>query len=82
MRDERCAEPPAAVGMRDERCAEPRLQAKDLISLLLAKTPGDRISASEALKHEWIKMSSDLHAGSEARLLRWAAHPSLIHHIQ
>jgi len=40
-------------------------EAKDFCSSLMKKRPKDRMSASEAIKHPWIKKSSTVHAGND-----------------
>lgn len=40
--------------------------AKDFCSRLMQKTPKDRMPASDAVNHPWIKQQSELHAGLDA----------------
>jgi len=40
--------------------------AKDFCSKLMQKNPKDRMPASDAVHHPWIKQQSDLHAGLDA----------------
>ena len=40
--------------------------AKDFCGKLMQKTPKDRMPASEAVHHQWIKQQSSLHQGEDA----------------
>jgi len=48
-------------------------EAKDFCRRLMEKQPGERLSATDALQHPWIKMGSSLH-GTSARAGLDAAH--------
>mmetsp|Transcript_7532 Transcript_7532/g.12795 ORF Transcript_7532/g.12795 Transcript_7532/m.12795 type:complete len:655 (+) Transcript_7532:122-2086(+) len=54
--------------------------AKDFCTKLMQKEPGKRMSASDALQHEWIKGSSTLHEVTAADEL--AAHGEVVEALQ
>ena len=41
-------------------------EAKDFCAALLMKRPADRMSASDAIRHAWIRQHSSVHAGESA----------------
>ena len=56
-------------------------QAKDFCSALMQKQPSNRLSASEAIKHPWIRAYSRAHSepGDAARAL--PAHRALVEYL-